>query len=93
MFKVGDKVRIIAKQRKGLTGCCIEGCPFYNKVGTIIELGKPCIGIKNFSGMRDQWCSGFTEDMLELVEGKKRDLSHIKKYKVAEFLENLNAKV
>lgn len=91
MFKVGDRVRIIAKQHRGLTGCCMDGCPFYNKVGTIVGFNKPCISIKNFAGMKDQWCSGFTADMLESLTGdrEKLDLSHIKKYKVAVFLESL----
>jgi hypothetical protein len=88
MFKVGDKVKIIGKKCT-ITGGCPDGCAFYNKIGTITEFGKPCIGIKNFAKMGDQWCSGFTEDMLELVDKTQLDLSHIKKYKVAIFLEGL----
>ena len=95
-MKIGDKVII---KRRGIrcekVNLCPHGCPFVGKIGTIVELGT-LITVNDFLGCGTRYCSGFTKEVLELVDRKNQqdydkviDLSHIKKYKVAQFLEGL----
>jgi hypothetical protein len=89
-FKNGDKVRIIKACACGYAGDC---CFLTNlKVEGIVR-GRDdeeyTIGITKPNG--ETSCCHFSEDKLELLSNKRAqlDLSHVKKYKVALFLESL----
>lgn len=65
-FKPGDKVKVI----KGSSTCLSNGCcsRFIGKIGTIMKYQNSGISyaVNNFED-ETEWCSGFSEDCLELV--------------------------
>ena len=68
-FKVGDRVKIIKMPSRCGSGVLCSGCKKYiGQIGTITEFSEITEGTitVKFKNMRT-YCSGFTEEVLELV--------------------------
>ena len=82
-FKVGDKIRVIKDICNCTPNCGKTSCIFLNEVGTISAINNINISVKYFVGMDDRCCSGFSANMLELMEAYKKN---IKVYGIVKFL-------
>lgn len=82
-FKIGDKVRVIDSGGSGLAKV--------NDIGEVVGLWENLreFGIEIRVVERNINYSQF-ERRFELIKKKSLDLSHIKKYEVAKFLEQTN---
>lgn len=90
-FKIGDKVKVVGT----ISG---DACKLFEQVGRITKIhyidDSPSYGggyvLLDIENRLPTPPGGIWFDDIELIEKGKLDLSHIKKYKVAEFLNNLN---
>ncbi len=70
VFEVGDKVKVIRNNIHlnchSSDGRCCE--KYIGLIGTVCEVHLTTIGVNNFPGLGGTWCSGFSPNVLELVE-------------------------